>query len=234
MDKVFEQIGNIDSLYKLSALVIACLMFITWSKWDTVSKWISFLFNYVFKIKKQEKEKVLKDLLGHSIFYRCEDIRQEVKEMEFTTHEKVDFKKTVLLHTLIDCQLDVIKEKLRDVLSNEENNNLSIEGMQNVCMKLKNDITNFYCARAKSLFVHKHGISELDAEFLLDSYTRYRRNFNGHFEVQMMGIINNSTYDTNHKKVSVLLEVISMSLYSIPTQSKGAMDTVNGRFKKYN
>ena len=228
MEKVFEQIGNIDSLYKLLALIIACIMFIVWSKWETISKWITSYFK-----QDEEDNKILIDLLDHPIFYRCEDIRQEVHEMEFTTHKVIDNLKTNLLHVLIDCQLDVIKESLSAMLEDDNNNRLSTLEMRNKCMELKNNITNSYCKRAKRIFTDKYGISDEDAEFLLDSYARYRRKFNGHFEVQMISIVINPTYNTNYKKVSVLFEVISMSLYSIPTQSKVAMDGVNGRFLKY-
>lgn len=68
---------------------------------------------------------------------------------------------------------------------------------------------------------------------MIDKYEEHRQYIVDGFIERLDSISINKDYNCNFEKLSAILEVVALSLYVIPRDVKHAMNSVNGRYVKY-
>lgn len=181
--------------------------------------------------KDRNKRKV-KDLWSHDLFITISLVKKKVNAIEFTTHGEYDIVKSKLLKTLIGHQLDNFKSRMIDFINKECIDNFDGQRLKYLITEVITSGTKEYNKISKTEFLEM-GVSNEDAQFLIDEYNDFRDEVQEGFFDRIDSITTNANYYNNYDRLSAVFEVLAMGLYLIPKDSISACNQINGRFKKY-
>ncbi len=180
--------------------------------------------------KKSKKE--FKSLLCHDMFITAKNVKGRVEKIDFITKGKTDVVKTKLLHILIDLKIESVEKGFTRLLESKDIQNIKGQELKFKVSETLIGIVKEYNDQALFEFI-KLGISKKDASFLIDKYEEHRQYIVDGFIERLDSISINKDYNCNFEKLSAILEVVALSLYVIPRDVKHAMNSVNGRYVKY-
>ena len=189
--------------------------------------------------KEREIEKILNkqrkpitELKYHRLFQVVEQVEKRVEGIQFITHGEIDKVKTMLMNILIQEKLTSVKRVFTDFLDDSELRVCSGNALRaKVATSLRGLVGN-YNDNSRDLFVDV-GVSEEDASYLIDAYEEYRLDLVNGFLESLDDISTNDDYSSNYDKINAIYELVALSIYLIPKDVRIALDSVNGRFIKY-
>ena len=185
----------------------------------------------IAKILNKQK-KPITELKYHRLFQVVEQVGKRVEGINFITHGEVDKVKTMLMNVLIQEKLTNVSIVFTDFLDDAELRVCSGNALRaKVATSLRGLVGN-YNDSARDLFVDI-GISEEDAVYLIESYEEYRLDLVNGFLESLDDISTNDDYSSNYDKINAIYELVALSIYLIPKDVRIALDSVNGRFVKY-
>ena len=185
----------------------------------------------IAKILNKQK-KPITELKYHRLFQVIDQVEQRVENIEFITHGKVDSVKTMLMNLLIQEKLASVKRVFTDFLDDTELRVCSGNALRSKVTSALRGLVGNYNDNARDLFVDV-GVSEEDAMYLIEAYEDYRADLVNGFLESLDDISTNDDYSSNYDKINAIYELISLSIYLIPKDVRVALDSVNGRFVKY-
>ena len=195
--------------------------------------------NEIIDRKEREIEKILNkqrkpitELKYHRLFQVIEQVEQRVEGIEFVTHGKIDKVKTMLMNLLIQEKLNTVNIVFTKFLDDAELRVCSGNALRSKVAAALRSLVGNYNDNARDLFVDV-GVGEEDASYLIDAYEEYRLDLVNGFLESLDDICTNDDYSSNYDKLNAIYELISLSIYLIPKDVKIALDSVNGRFVKY-
>ena len=190
-------------------------------------------------IKEREIEKILNkqrkpitELKYHRLFQVILQVEKRVEGIEFITHGKVDNVKTMLMNLLIQEKLASVKRVFTDFLDDAELRVCSGNALRSKVTSALRGLVGNYNDNARDLFVDV-GVSEVDAMYLIEAYEDYRADLVNGFLESLDDISTNDDYSSNYDKINAIYELVALSIYLIPKDVRVALDSVNGRFVKY-
>lgn len=184
------------------------------------------------KIKNWEKKKHIINLKIHDMFLTIEKVRQISNSYEYSTYNEFDETKTILLKHLINLKLDTIDKKFKGFLDDKS---LKYSSGQELKFKVGNILNNIvfeYCKIVNQDYI-RVGISHKDSEFLINSYEKYRAEIIDGMKERIESICSNNDYNSNYDRISAILEIVAIVLYTIPGDVRETFNEINGRFKTY-
>ena len=185
----------------------------------------------IAKILNKQK-KPITELKYHRLFQVIDQVEKRVEDIEFITHGKVDKVKTMLMNLLIQEKLNSVKRVFTDFLDDAELRVCSGNALRSKVTTALRGLVGNYNDNARDLFVDV-GVSEEDAMYLIEAYEDYRADLVNGFLESLDDISTNDDYSSNYDKINAIYELISLSIYLIPKDVRVALDSVNGRFVKY-
>lgn len=184
------------------------------------------------KIKGWEKKKLIVNLKIHDMFITIEKVRKISNSQEYTTFNEGDEIKTMLLNHLINLKLNFMQEKIIKFLDDSELKKNTNQELKFKIGIILNEIIEDYSKISLKDFI-RAGISEKDGKFLIDAYKNYRQDINDGMKERIESICSNADYSSNYARISAILEVLTIVLYTIPGDTKETLNEINGRFKTY-
>ena len=191
-----------------------------------------FMRNKIKGLFKKNKLKQLNTLLFHDMFITIENVSGRVKKIKFITKGKVDAVKTALLRILIDLKIKSVKKAFSELIKDKDLPEASGQKLKFMVSGTLIGLVEEYNNQALLQFVEL-GISKKDAKFLIDKYEEHRQYIVEGFLERLDSICMNKGYSCNYEKMNAILEVVALALHVIPRDVKHAMDSVNGRYVKY-
>jgi len=212
------------------------LAFVEASPYLAVFLIVVYIFKDIIKewLKKPiSKTKPISNLQFHDMFTTANSVRSKVNAIKFSTHGEDDKIKSRMLHKLIDLKIECVKERFKEFLLQDKLDKLDGNQLKFKIAAALSGIVKEYNEKAFNYFVNEYGISKEDSKYLIDCYEIFRQDIVDGFLSRLESITKNEDYTTNYEKISAVLEVVAISLYIIPKDSKNAMNLANGRFIKY-
>ncbi len=181
-------------------------------------------------MKKQRKP--ITELKYHRLFLVCDQVEKKVEDIKFITHGEVDKVKTLMMNLLIQEKLVSVRDVFSDFLDDETLGLCSGNALRNKVSKSLKGLVSNYNDRTKDIYIDI-GISDEDANYLIDAYEDYRLPLVNGFLESLDDICTNDDYSSNYDKLNAIYELVALSIYLIPKDVRVALDSVNGRFIKY-
>ena len=185
----------------------------------------------IAKILNKQRKPVT-ELKYHRLFQVIESVGKRVEGIEFITHKKPDKVKTLLMNILIQEKLVAVRVVFTDLLDDKELRVCSGNALRTKVATALRGLVGNYNDNARDLFVDV-GVSEVDAGYLIDTYEEYRLELVNGFLESLEDISTNDDYSTNYDKLNAIYDLVALSIYLIPKDVKEALNSVNGRFVKY-
>lgn len=183
------------------------------------------------------KRAVKLKLTNHNIFTTIDDVRMDVKMVEFFLDEDInvrDVTKEKMFVCFMNNKLDSIKTETLRFLGNEEDLlNLTKTELSNKMLGLMNNIILDYSAVTKQDFLEK-GVKNEDVVYIINLFEEWRFDTVKAMKIRIQSLFSSEFHTTNHSIVLGLLEVFSFSILLIPKDGIQSFKSFNGRFSKVN
>ena len=232
MDKLIETLGG--SLHSLPPTLIFFFLV-----------WISLLVVWVRRGAKGSFRKTLRKLTtsrdiqhaeaihqlkDHDIFNVIEQVRGEVKYINFYTDDQKDLIKHLMFVDFVNHKLDSIQKGVLHIIESSERAE-TIDSLKYILLDTISKIVKEYCRNTLDDFI-ANGISYSDASYIVELFEKWRQPTVQSLGSRINGIFSSQFHYTRFDKLLASLEVMSMAIELITKDGVGAFDEMNGVFQK--
>ena len=210
--------------------------------WEKIAIVVAPVLTWLFKTRvydklelKQKEVSVRSD--GANVVEKNLDLYQEmIDDMDKRHKEQLDRKEREISKILNKQKKPITELKYHRLFQVVEQVGKRVEGIHFITHgevdKVKTMLMNVLI-QEKLANVSMVFTDFLDAVYLIESYEEYRLDLVNGFLESLDDISTNDDYSSNYDKINAIYELVALSIYLIPKDVRIALDSVNGRFIKY-